>query len=274
MTEHAVSQAEVIGREAFDLLGTARQVAPFTARWPGFDLDAAYAVAARLRALREARGERAVGRKIGFTNRAVWGDFGIAAPIWSYVYDRTVRGPSASHPAFDLALTPEPRIEPELVLHLARAPAQGMSAEELAQCVDWVAAGFEVVYSIFPGWSFAAADAVAAYGVHGALVLGPTLALAGAARARLDALSNFDVALESDRGARFDGHARDVLGGPLLALRFLVEEIGRRPGGAPLEAGEIVTTGTLTEAPAAIPGESWTARFRGLDLAPLRLSFG
>ena len=67
----------------------------------------------------------------------------------------------------------EPRIEPEIVFRLAAAPTPGMDERALLGCVDAVAHGFEVVQSIFPGWGFTAPDAVAAFGVHGALLLGP-----------------------------------------------------------------------------------------------------
>ena len=51
----------------------------------------AYAVTAKLRELRMARGEKPVGRKIGFTNRNIWAEYGVFQPIWGDVYDTTVR---------------------------------------------------------------------------------------------------------------------------------------------------------------------------------------
>jgi len=32
----------------------------------------------------------AVGRKIGFTNRHIWAQYGATAPIWALVYNATV----------------------------------------------------------------------------------------------------------------------------------------------------------------------------------------
>ena len=48
----------------------------------GFGLPAAYKVAARIIERRMARGERPVGWKIGFTNRTIWDEYGVHAPIW------------------------------------------------------------------------------------------------------------------------------------------------------------------------------------------------
>ena len=82
--------------------------------------------------------------------------------------------------AFELASVVEPRIEPEITLALKRAPEPGMDEAALLECLDWVAHGFEVVQSLFPGWKFKAADTVAAFGLHGALMLGPKHAITAA----------------------------------------------------------------------------------------------
>ncbi|MCB1503454.1 MAG: hydratase [Hyphomicrobiaceae bacterium] len=263
-----------ISAELMELLGTEKQVDPFSRRYPDFDLNAAYEIVAQVRDLRLARGEKPVGRKIGFTNRSIWAGYGISAPIWNYVFDRTVTFSAGQDSSLVLAGMPEPRIEPEVVLHLAATPVPGMTAVELGECIDWVAPGFEVVYSIFPGWEFTAADAAAAYGVHGALIVGKKLDVATARREAFSAISTFEVELRSNKGERRKGHARNVLGGPLEALKFLVEEIARYPICEPLVAGEFVTTGTLTEAMPAHPGETWSAQFEGIALAPLQLHFG
>ena len=262
-----------IGEEVVTLLGTASQVTPFSQRCGGFDLEEAYDVVALVRKMRRARGETAVGRKIGFTNRALWGALGISAPIWNYVFDKTVRDGSAADTKFELLDLPEPRIEPEIVFHLAKSPQIGMDDTDLLACVDWVAAGFEIVYSVFPGWQFSAADAAAAYGVHGALLLGAKHSISGQPIKSMKELSSFRVELVSDEGDCRDGRAQDVLGGPLNALKFLVEEIARFPVSEPLHAGEIVTTGTLTEAMPAVRGVTWTARYIGINLSPLRVRF-
>jgi 2-oxo-3-hexenedioate decarboxylase len=268
-TEHDV---ETIATEALALLGSGRQVPPFSSRVTGFGLAAAYAVVEAVRRRREARGESPVGRKIGFTNTAVWGGYGISGPIWNYVFDSTVRD-LATIDGFDLGGLAEPRIEPEIVLHLAGTPDPGMDDAALFGCIDWVSAGFEIVHSIFPGWSFAAADAAAAFGVHGALLLGAPQRTTDRPETWRAMLSNFAVELVSAEGTTRQGHARNVLGGPLEALRFLLRELAREPRSRPLAAGELVTTGTLTEAMPALPGQAWTARFSGINLEPVQVSF-
>ena len=92
----------------------------------------------------------------------------------------------------------EPRIEPEIVFRLAIAPAAGMDERTLLESVDWVAHGFEVVQSIFPGWQFSVPDTVAAFGLHGALLIGPRHPVATHAEDWSRTLSTFGIDLKRD----------------------------------------------------------------------------
>ncbi len=78
-----------------------------------------------VRQMYEAGGAKAIGRKIGFTNRTIWAQYGVYAPIWGHVFDRTVHDLAAIE-ALPLALFSEPRIEPEIVFGLAAAPSPQM----------------------------------------------------------------------------------------------------------------------------------------------------
>ncbi|HET7718131.1 MAG TPA: hydratase [Bauldia sp.] len=262
-----------VATEVVALLGTGRQIAPFSTRFPDFCLSDAYRIAAKVRGLRVARGETVVGRKIGFTNRTVWSGYGLTGPIWGYLYDSTVHALSEVGESYSLDGLSEPRIEPEVVLHLAREPRLGTSDEELLACVDWVAQGFEIVYSIFPGWVFTAADAVAAFGVHAGLLIGKPRPISENGRAWAQMLSSFSIELMQDNMIKARGQGRDVLGGPLDALRFLLREIEEYPGTEPIRAGEIITTGTLTQAMPAQAGTTWTTAVDGIDLEGIRVRF-
>jgi 2-oxo-3-hexenedioate decarboxylase len=271
-TESAAAVA-AIADEAFAVLGAGRQVAPFSRRFPGFDLDAAYRVTDAVRKLREARGEIPIGRKIGFTNRTIWEEYGVDAPMWGFMYDRTVHDLAELGGTFPLAGLAEPRIEPEIVFGLGAAPAPGMDERALLGCIDWVAHGFELVQSIFPRWESALPDTVAAYGLHGALVIGPRHGIAGERDAWEESLAAFEIDLRRDGQFVDRGRALNVLGGPLSALRHLNDVLTTDPVNAPLAAGEIVTTGTLTRAFPVAPGETWQTAMSGLPLEGIEIRF-
>jgi 2-oxo-3-hexenedioate decarboxylase len=174
----ALMGIQAVAAEVFGTLDTGRQIEPFSSRISSFNLDYAYRVTAAVRQMRETRGEMPMGRKIGFTNRTIWAEYNVYEPIWGYVYNRTVHNLSEIGDAFSLVGLAEPRIEPEIVFKLAVAPAPGIDERTLLAGVDWVAHGFEIVQSIFPGWQFSAPDTVAAFGLHGALLIGPRHSIA------------------------------------------------------------------------------------------------
>jgi 2-oxo-3-hexenedioate decarboxylase len=252
-----------------------RQIAPLTARSARLSLDQAYQVTAAVRQAREARGERVIGRKIGFTNQTIWDEYDVHAPIWGYVYDTTLRRLSDSGSPFDLSSVVEPRIESEIVFCLRAPPDPAMDERELLDCIEWVAHGFEIVQSLFPGWRFQAADTVAALGLHGALLLGPQHAIVTEDRNHwFRSLADFEITLMQDGRDADVGRSSHVLGGgPLTALRHLVGVLAVAPDSPPLAAGEIVTTGTLTKALPIAARQVWSTRFSGLNLDGIRTAF-
>ena len=157
MTKAAVTGAATdsatihkIADEAFTALNSGgRQVLPFSARYPAFSVPDAYRAAALANNMRVAQGHKPLGRKIGFTNRRMWDEYGVRAPIWGYVYDRTMQDLAVPLP---LASYTEPKIEPDIMFGFVAAPSPGMDDAALLTCIAWVALGFEVVQSIFPDW--------------------------------------------------------------------------------------------------------------------------
>jgi 2-oxo-3-hexenedioate decarboxylase len=263
---------ETIAAETLAAFDTRTPIEPFTSRDPDFDMAQAYAVAAAAHRMRLARGEKPIGRKIGFTNRDIWDEYGVYAPIWGYMYEHTV---APLDRPLSLHAFCEPRIEPEIALKLAKPPQPDMNERELLDCVEWIAHGFEVVQSIFPGWKFKAADTVANFGLHGAYRIGTPLAVTASNREALfEQLPAFAVTLFRDGEEVDKGCGSNVLDGPLAALRHMVEVLASDPVNPPLAAGEIVTTGTLTRAFPVRAGETWSTDVTGIPLSGIRFHFG
>ncbi len=248
------------------------QIAPPSGEDGGLSMARAYRVSGLITKARARGGERPVGRKIGFTNRTIWDEYGVSAPIFGTMYDSTVRplGPET----VDLSGLLEPRIEPEIAFRLASAPEPGMEPGDLIGCVSGICAGFELVQSVYPGWRFTAADTVAAFGLHGAFLHGPVVEPRAADRQDwVRQLADFRTKLFRNGEAADEGHALSVLGGgPLVALGHLAGLVAATHGAVPLAAGDLITTGTLTRALPVAAGETWHASFEGLPLAPIRLS--
>ncbi|WP_340118690.1 hypothetical protein [Pelagibius sp. 7325] len=249
-------------------------VEPITASLPDFSVDDAYAVLAEIEARREAQGWRPVGRKIGFTNRTIWDRYGVWQPMWAHVWAHTVQVAEYGQARLPLGGFVQPRLEPEVVFKLKAPLGPTEDPLEVLAAVEWMAPGFEIVQSHFPGWTFRAPDCTAAFGLHGALIVGTPVDVTDANRADLAARLPVFAATLSRGGSVVDrGIGANVLDSPALALATLARVLGGQPQFPPLAAGEIVTTGTLTDAWPVAPGETWTSDYGDLGIAGLTVRF-
>ena len=261
-----------VAERLFAAVESATQIQPISATDPAFDVPAAYRVLHELHARRRSQGYRPVGRKIGFTNATIWARYGVDRPMWSHVWDRTVTFATDGAAVVSLAGLMEPRIEPEVVFKLKGPLPSGQDAASLLRAVEWIAPGFEIVHSVFPGWRFGAADCTAAFGLHGHLAVGTPHFVDDGNRERLAALlSQFTLELRREATIVETGRGANVLGSPALALAHLRDLLTTQPSAPALGAGEIITTGTLTDAWPVAPGQTWTGAYGTLGIGELRV---
>jgi 2-oxo-3-hexenedioate decarboxylase len=246
---------------------------PPSARTAAFDLAAAYAVEAELTRLRRAAGHTPVGRKVGYANKAMWRVLKLSTLVWAHMYDDTVRYAEGNAAELPVGRMCSPKIEPEIVFKMKQPLAPGATdPAAILATVEWVALGFEIIDCVYADWKYQPADFVAAFGLHAALVVGeprrldaemiPTLA---------EQLPKFTVKLLKDGQLVDEGSGKNSLRSPALCLGELASAVARQPEAEPLAAGELVSSGTLTESQPIAPGETWKAVLDGLDLPPLTL---
>jgi len=250
-----------------------RQIEPFTSQLSGFDVPAAYAVANLIHEARLDEGGFPVGRKIGFTNPAMWSRFGVREPIWAYIYDTTVVHLTPKHETCSIGRFAEPKIEPEIVFHFRSEPPIDGDLSAILESVDWVAHAFEIVQSHFPGWKFQAADTIADSALHGTLLVGEPQAVDQLGTDLITALERFSIALFCDGEMRETGKGSDVLSSPLAAIAHLIDVLAKQPQYMPLQANEMVTTGTITTALSIHSGEIWRTEVEGIALSGLSMEF-
>lgn len=238
-------------------------LAPFTAERPDLTMTSAYEVAAAASTLRQREtGATTVGRKIGFTNRTIWDRYGVHAPIWGWMYDDTVADAVSGTATVDLTPLVQPRIEPEIVFGLGRPVAAGDSVDIIAGSIEWVAFGFEVVHCHYPDWRFTIVDTVIDGSLHGASRIG---ARRPPWQGMVDDLATFRLRLLRNGEVIDEGRGAHVLDSPLHAVAHLASVTGG------LGAGEILTTGTITDAAPAVAGERYGVEIDGVPLEPVTL---
>jgi 2-oxo-3-hexenedioate decarboxylase len=144
--------------------------------------------------------------------------------------------------------------------------------ENLLAAIEWVGHAVEIVQSHFPGWKFRLADCTADNGLRGRLVLGTPVPVQDVPRLA-DALPSLEVVLRRGDNVVDRGVGANVLGSPLPALAHLLDVLSSQPAAPPLGAGEIVTTGVITDAQPVSAGEVWSTELLGLPLRGLTVVF-
>tara|TARA_B100001093_G_C26717054_1_gene966118 strand:- start:414 stop:1205 length:792 start_codon:yes stop_codon:yes gene_type:complete len=253
--------------EVFEAIKSSNQIQPFSGRNFNLSNSEAYQVARKVFQL---RGWENVGRKIGFTNRSIWPIYSVNEPMWGFISTSSVVYAENNTAAVNLSGFCEPRIEPEVVIGLKNCPQNDSSIEQIVKCVGWVAPGVEIVDSIYPNWKFSVPDTIAAGGLHGKLIIGqkvePTKNIN-------ELLINQKVCLSKNGEVIEKGSGDSVLNGPISAIQYLLRGIDKEKNENSLSDGDIVTTGTLTDAKPIYSGETWTALFEGIINTRLKIEF-
>jgi len=270
----------------------------------GLDLPTAYAVERELVRMRRAAGRQSVGVKVGYANKALWRALKLETLVWAHMYDDTVRYAHGNAAALSLARMISPRIEPEIVFKMKAPLGAGITEAAAAlEAVEWLALGFEIIDCPYADWKYQPADFVAAYGLHAALIVGEPHPVTQANISELaEQLPTFKVRLSrhrmseraaaseprersapAERRAReragesegqspsdeIDGSGRNSLRSPALCLAELASAMAKQEGAEPLAAGDLVSSGTLTDSTPIQPGATWTASVEGIALSTL-----
>ncbi len=238
------------------------------------DVSSAYQTALKVRSLRQARGEVPKGFKIGFTNRSIWERYQVFEPIWGTVWNTTLSfANEASECHVDISNVCQPRLEPELVFGMRCTPPANLTLQSLYESIDWMASGFEVVQSHADNWKFKVADTVTDSGLHAKLVVGQQVKLADVAQNGEELhtlLSGMSLELLQSGKSIEKGAASNVLDSPLMALHHFLTALRNCPGAPDVQAGDVITTGTWTDAWPLVKGQQWESRY-DIPLTGLKL---
>jgi 2-keto-4-pentenoate hydratase len=250
-----------------------RRVLPTPPSRDGLDVSTAYAVERELVRMRRSKGHQTAGVKVGYANKAMWRVLKLDTLVWAHMYDDTVRYTDGNTATLSLAQAISPKIEPEIVFRM-KGPLRAGTTEAAAalDAVEWLALGFEIIDCPYADWKFQPADFVASYGLHCALIVGqPHPVTAVNISELVEQLPAFKLRLSKDGQLVEEGSGRNSLRSPALCLAELASAMAKQDAAEPLVAGDLVSSGTLTESTPIQSGATWTASVEGIDLSTLTL---
>jgi 2-keto-4-pentenoate hydratase len=232
----------------------ARQMlADYDARTPGqlvgkpIDLTTvqAYALQAEIARLREERGEKVIGYKVGCTSRSIQAQLGVTEPIFGRLFD-TQCHPSGAH--LSSARYANLAVEGEMAVRLSKdLPSEPFSAEE---CREAIAEAFPVIelhHYVLPGTWPPGQWLIASNGLHAGFV-------SAGAQTRCTGLATLAHSLSIRINEVVVGAVGDAvpLTCPIEPLRWLAGRLAHF--GLSLRTGQVILTGSPMKLYPVAPG--------------------
>ena len=218
-------------------------------------------------ALAELSGWQPVGWKIAATSIAGQKPIGVDGPLAGRLLDGKLHDDGAELPAAHLHMAV---VEAEFVFRLASdLPARGRdyTPEDVVAATAALHLGLEIPDSRFEDFTIVGApQLIADNACTEFFVLGPAVPESW----REIDLAAHSAALTINGTVVAEGIGANVLGDPRIALAWLAND--RILHGAPLLAGEIITTGTCIVPAAIAPGDDVLADFGALGRVSLKFS--
>ncbi|MGO4329540.1 2-keto-4-pentenoate hydratase [Cupriavidus sp. 2TAF22] len=220
----------------------------------------AYAIQSAAVRRREARGERRVGVKMGFTSRAKMIQMGLSDVIWG----RLTSGMQVEEGgAVDFSRYVHPRVEPELAFVLKKPLAGDATAAEALAAVEAIAPALEIIDSRYRDFKFTLPEVIADNASSSGFVI-------GAWHDPHRDFGNLGLVLSIDGRAVQVGSTAAILGHPLRSLVAAARVAAA--AGEPLQTGWLVMAGGATQAEWIRPGQYVSVDMEGLGHAGFHVS--
>ena len=257
----AQQQIEAYGEELLASLMNREAVIPLTEREPSLTLEEAYRIQAHTIALRLAKADRIVGKKIGLTSRVVQRTLGVNEPDFGQLL-----ASMAASDSIEAASLIQPKAEGEIAFLLERdLEGPGVTYADVIRATRAVLPCFEIVDSRIRDWKIKLQDTVADNGSAARFVLGD----------RAVELKDLDLAtcgmvLEKNGVIECTGAGAAALGNPIHCVVWLANALGRL--GTGLHAGEIILSGSLGALVPVARGDHLSLSIGGLGTAAIRFT--
>lgn len=248
-------------REIFDTLQDAiqnnRTLSSFVdTDYPDLSFGDAYEIQAEFEEIASAEGDDRIGYKMGLTSRAKQESMGLSDPVYGRLFESQVL--SEGEP-LDAATPPQPRVEPEVGIKLEEPLAgPGVTGAEVLEASAYVFPSVEVLNSRYENYDFNLPDVIADNTSAHRFYVGSRISESH----DID-LTTMGVIVEKNGRVAETGAGGAILGNPVNAVSGLANLLARQ-GRGPLEAGQLVLTGGITDAVPVEPGDQVKVTFQDL----------
>lgn len=229
--------------------------------YPDMDWQDAYAIQDAIRAIKEQRGVRIAGLKMGLTSHAKMRQMGVVDPIHGFITDY---GSVPDGGSIETAGLIHPKVEAEIAFVTSKPlSGPGCHVGAVLAATAFVLPAVEVIDSRYENFRFDLKSVIADNTSSARYVLGgQPLPVQG-----LD-LRHLGVVMERNGRVVATASAAAVLGHPAQSVAMLANLLGER--GREIPAGTLILTGGVTEAVAVEAGDNINVRFQHLGSVSMR----
>ena len=246
------------GDELYACLRERRTVAPLTEREPSITIEDGYHISRRLLERRLADGEKVIGKKIGVTSKAVQRMLDVHQPDFGWLTDRMRYENGGEMPIGSLLI--QPRAEGEIAFLLKKdLVGPGITVADVLAATECVMPCFEIVDSRIRDWKIRIQDTVSDNASSGLFVIGKEQA-----PANVD-LITCGMVVEKNGEIISTGAGAAALGSPAICVAWLANTLGGF--GIPLQAGEVILSGSLVPLEPVKPGDRMSLKIGGIGSA-------
>ena len=245
-----------VASELFDSLKQQKIIQPLTDRYPEIDIKDAYQISRQFLSLREAVGEKVIGKKIGVTSSVVQEMLGVDQPDFGFLTD-AMRVQNRSTFSIEDSLI-QPRAEAEIAFILKEDLfGPGVSKEDVIAATDKIVPCFEIVDSRIENWNIKIQDTVADNASCGIFILGE-------GHCSPEKFSMEELSVEVTKNGKFlsAGQGSAVQGHPAQAVAWLANTLGEYD--IPLLKGEVILSGSLVPLEPAKAGDKFSMELKGV----------
>jgi 2-oxopent-4-enoate/cis-2-oxohex-4-enoate hydratase len=256
------TKLQAYGDELYAALRSRSTVRPLSEREPDVTIDDAYRISRRLLERRLGDGEHLIGKKIGVTSHAVQRMLDVHQPDFGYLTDRMLYRDGTAMPISRELI--QPRAEAEIAFLLKRGlsgPDVGIA--EVLDATECVFACLEIVDSRIENWKIRITDTIADNASSGLFLLGTESALP-----RCLDLASCQAVVEKNGEVISRGDGSAALGSPAYCVAWLANTLSSF--GTPLNAGEIILSGSLVPLEPVVPGDRMRVTISGIGKASVQ----
>lgn len=243
-----------LSEQLYHSLRTGVAVPPLSDRYPDITIDDAYKISLNMLSMREADGERLIGKKIGVTSEAVQSMLNVRQPDFGFLTNTMQCSDRLS-----LSGMIAPRAEGEIAFHLCSDLAgPGVSEADVLAATDYIMPCFEIVDSRIANWAIKIQDTVADNASCGFFAVND--------HHRVDPrevdLVSCHMQVYKNGAAISEGTGAAALGNPLTCVAWLANTLGQY--GINLNAGDIILSGSLVPLEPVASGDRMSLTISGI----------